>query len=132
MKKLIKGLLGATAIAAVAYCGETQISPNEKYRINSGDIMFQYNYRTLKCERVPFDARSAFINILRNGASIIDEKYENMVGTTYLISFVDSRGTEKQAAVMDNYGECRLFQDVEIKKMKDVDFNKYINLREGL
>lgn len=124
MKKLG---LSAILIATLAFAGDTIVPPNEKYKISTPDLMHQYDYQVKKCVPTTFEYRQTVVNAVRAENAIISEKYENRVGTTYLINY-EFKGDEYRIALMDSFGECRLFEDIMIKHL-DVNPDNYKNLK---
>lgn len=126
MKKIITTL----CLATVLFAGETIVPKDEHLRINTNDIVYRYNYDLKKCVTTSFGYRTETIELLKNGKAIVDEKYVNDAGTSRLISYVMD-GNEYQMAVMDTFGECRLFEDIMIKNMDVKDSKTYKNLKEN-
>lgn len=124
MKKIYASAILATSL----FAGQTIVPPNEKYKINTPDLMYQYDYISKKCGPTTFEFRQTVVNAVRAENAIISEKFENRVGTTYYVNY-EFKGEEYRIALMDNYGECRLFEDIIVKHI-DADPEKYRNLKE--
>lgn len=124
MKKIIMSL----ALVGSLFAGDTIVPPNEKYKINTTDIWYLYNFPAKKCEPTTFKERTEIIASVRSENAIITEKYINDAGTTYLINY-EYKGTEHRSALMNNYGECRLFEDIMIKGL-DVKSANYVDLKQ--
>lgn len=125
MKKIVLLFVLITGL----FAGDTVVPPNEKYRISSADIFWQYDFQQKKCAKPTFSYKTAVINAVRAEDALITEKYMNDAGTTYLINY-ELDGVEYRIAMMDSYGQCRLFEDIMIKHL-DVKSAKYIGLQEN-
>lgn len=128
MKKIVLGLLGLGLVSG-SFAGNTVVPANEKLKINTSDIIWQYNFSTKKCFQPPFENRQVIINAIRSENAQITEKYMNDAGNTYQINYV-YKGDEYRIMLMNTYGECRFYQDLMIKDM-DVDSKNYVNLTLG-
>ena len=106
MKKI---LLSLTALAALAFAGNVPVDKSDKFRVSTSDISYMYSTKQARCLPTNTEDRSQLVYALRNGGAVIDEKYINPMGTTYLISFLTTRGDEKQAILMNSYEECRTY-----------------------
>ena len=123
----MKKIYLSTLLSMSLFAGQTIVPPNEKFKINTPDLMFQYDYQGKKCGPTDFEFRQTVVNAVRAENAIISEKYENRVGTTYLINY-EFKGEEYRIALMDSFGECRLFEDILIKHL-DVNPDNYKNLK---
>ena len=130
MKRLTLGMLLVLGTSTVnLFAGDTIVPPNEKYKINTSDIWYLYNYPLKKCEETTFRERTNFINAIRSEDAIITEKYINDAGVTYVVNY-EHKGSEFKIGLMDTYGECRLYEDIMVKN-KDVLAKDYVNLKPG-
>ncbi len=132
MKKFILSSVLTVSITAVQlFAGTTVVPPNEYAKINTNDVLYRYNYQYKKCERMDLSLRVAVIDVIRGSYSSIDEKFVNDAGTTWIVSYVDTKNNkEYEMNLMNTYGECRFFEDIMIKDIKDVDVSKYVKLKE--
>lgn len=117
----------ALLISLSLFAGDTIIPPNEKFKLSTTDLMYQYDYQAKSCGPTTFEHRQIIVNEVRADNALISEKYENKAGTTYLINY-EYKGDEYRIALMDSFGECRLYEDIMIKHL-DVKSDKYINLK---
>ncbi len=124
MKKMFLTL----SVIGCLFAGDTVVPPNEKYKINTSDMWYLYNFPKKKCELSTFQEKADFINGIRAENVLITEKYINDAGVTYMLNY-DNKGTEFTIAVMNNYGECRLFEDVMVKGL-DVKAKDYVGLKK--
>lgn len=122
--KLGLGLLVASATSAIA--GHTVVPPNEKYKINTSDMTWQYDFQQKKCVQPDFSDRQVIVNAIRAENAQITEKFMNAAGTTYQINYM-YKGDEYRIMVMDKFGECRFYQDLMIKDM-NVEDTQYVGL----
>lgn len=125
----MKKLLLVSLLISSIFAGDTVVPPNEKYKLNTADITHQYDYQKKKCVTTTFSYKTAVINAVRAEEALITEKYVNDAGITYLINYEIDK-IEYRIALMDSYGECKLFEDVSIKGL-DVKSINYKNLKEA-
>ena len=109
------------------FAGDTIVPPNEKFKLSTTDLMYQYDYQAKKCKSTTFEYRQIIVNSVRADNALISEKYENKAGTAYLINY-EYKGDEYRIALMDSFGECKLYEDIMIKHL-DVKSDSYINLK---
>ena len=125
MKKIVLLIALITGL----FAGDTVVPPNEKYRLNTQDIAYQYDFKKKKCEAPNFSYKTTVINTVRAEEALITEKYINDAGVTYIINY-EYNGSEYRIALMDSYGECRLFEDIMIKGL-DVKSASYKGMKEN-
>lgn len=126
MKKL--GVFGLLCFSAsLLFAGYTVVPANEKLKINTNDIIWQYDFQKKKCVQPAFAYRQTVINAVRADNAQITEKFVNEAGTTYQINY-EYKGDEYRIMVMNGYGECRFYQDLMIKDM-NVEDKQYVNLK---
>lgn len=129
MKRLTLTVLTGALLASTAFAGHTVVPPNEKYKINTSDMTWQYDFQAKKCIKPSFGDRQIFVNAIRAENAIITEKYINGAGVTYVVNY-EHKGEEYKIGLMNTYGECRLYQDIMIKGL-DVKAKDYINMKPG-
>lgn len=118
MKKIVLNcLVGFGCLVGSANAGE--------YDIKSGDIKNFYNFKQKKCDTLTFNNKANIIRDLRNGYMIVDEKYINEAGETFVIIGSYPDGSEFEMILTSNYNQCRFYEDLVIKKM-DVNAKSYM------
>lgn len=122
----MKKLLLLSAITSVMLAGYTVVPANEKFKINTSDIIWQYNFQSKKCEQPTFQERQVIINAIRADNAQITEKFINDAGTTYQINYMYNND-EYRIMLMNTFGECRFYQDLMIKDL-NVEDKQYIGL----
>lgn len=125
MKKIILLVVAVMSL----FAGYTVVPPNEKYKINTSDIIWQYDFQKKKCVAPTFEDRQTIINAIRADNAQITEKFINEAGTSYQINYM-FKGDEYRIMLMSNYGECRFYQDLMIKDM-NVEDKQYVNMKVG-
>lgn len=129
MKKLGLSLVGLLGLVGNLYAGHTIVPANEKFKINTNDMVWQYDFQKKKCVQPTFEDRQVIVNAVRADNAQITEKFINEAGTTYQINY-EYKDREYRIMVMDKYGECRFYQDLMIKDM-NVEDKQYVNLAPG-
>ena len=113
MKKIVLsciiGLIGFGGFGGAALAGD--------YDVKSGDIKNFYNFKEKKCDTLTFNDKANIIRDLRNGLLIIDEKYINDAGETYVVVGAYDNGKEYEMVITSSYNQCRFYEDLVIKKM---------------
>ena len=87
------------------------------YDVKSGDIKNFYNFKEKKCDTLTFNDKANIIRDLRNGQLIIDEKYINDAGETYVVVGASNDDKEFEMIITSNYNQCRFYEDLVIKKL---------------
>lgn len=118
MKKLLFGLVCLGALYTMVF--------GEDYSIKTNDLKSFYNVKEKKCNAMPFNMKTNIINDLRNGTIIVDSKYTNDAGTTYIVVGEWANGQEYEMILTSNWNQCRFYEDLVIKKM-DVYAKDYMN-----
>ena len=122
----MKKLLLSSILTSAVFAGHTIVPVNEKLKINTSDIIWQYNFQSKKCEQPSFQDRQVIINAIRADNAQITEKFMNDAGTTYQINYMYNND-EYRIMLMNTFGECRFYQDLMIKDL-NVEDKQYINL----
>lgn len=122
MKKLVKlvmvGLVLLGLVGTSLFAGD--------YDINTNNIQSFYNFKDKKCDTLTFKDKANTIRDIRNGYIIVNEKYTNDAGVTYILVGSDTNGKEFEMVFTSNYNQCRLYEDLILKKL-DVKVENYIN-----
>lgn len=118
MKKLLFCLVCLGALSTMVF--------GEDYSIKTNDLKSFYNVKEKKCNAMPFNMKTNIINDLRNGTIIVDSKYTNDAGTTYIVVGEWANGQEYEMILTSNWNQCRFYEDLVIKKM-DVYAKDYMN-----
>lgn len=123
----MKKILIALSLSVALFAGHTVVPANEKLKINTSDMIWQYDFQQKKCFKPSFEDRQIIVNAIRAENAQITEKFVNEAGTTYQINYM-YKGDEYRIMLMNTYGECRFYQDLIIKDM-DVKDKQYVNLK---
>ena len=97
----------------------------QDYDIKVSDLKSFYNVKDKKCDTLSFNTKTAIINDIRNGNLIVDEKYINDAGITYIIVGEWENGQGYEMVITSNWNRCRFYEDLIIKKM-DVKAQAYM------
>ena len=118
MKKIVLScMIGLIGFGGAVLAGD--------YDVKSGDIKNFYNFKEKKCDTLTFNDKANIIRDLRNGQLIVDEKYINDAGETYVMVGAYNDGKEFEMIITSNYNQCRFYEDLVIKKL-DVKAQAYM------
>lgn len=118
MKKVVLSCLVGLGLSVAACAAD--------YEMRSGDVKNFYNFKDKKCDTLAFNEKADIIKDIRNGKLIIDNKYANDAGETYVVVGEWENGKEFEMILTSNYNECRFYEDLVIKKM-DVKAAAYMD-----
>ena len=122
IKKKVNGYL----LGFVGLMGLSSGLLAQDYDIKVSDLKSFYNVKDKKCDTLSFNMKTFIINDIRNGNLIVNEKYINDAGITYIIVGEWENGQGYEMVITSNLNQCRFYEDLIIKKM-DVKANAYMN-----
>jgi len=125
MKKVIRKI-GLVCLGLVCLGLGTPNLLAENYNIKMEDIKNFYNFKDKKCDSLTFNDKTSIIKDLRNGYLIVNEKYKNDAGETFVIVGESEKGEEYEMILTSNYNQCRFYEDLVIKRL-DVKAEAYMN-----
>lgn len=94
------------------------------------DLNWYWNFAQKKCTAASFKNKGDVIKDIRNGYLIVNKDFTNSAGRILELVGEDDRDkTEFNMIFTSTYGECRFYEDLVVKDMKNAEAKQYVNVK---